>query len=676
MKLYLSDWDEDISTTPEEEYDDFVRALKRNEGFALFFVQSYLKESEQLVAKVKKDIPTKNIEVLRLIEPIDNLYDRIAKLANLNEINILFIQGIEYSLYKYEIKTTGNITQLQYDNLTSVPHILNHLNQQRERFRDDFNICFVFQVRSFALRYFIHRAPDFYDWRSGEWQFLPKPETLVQESNRILLEGNYEQYIDLLPNERIKKILEIQELLEINNQQFNNRANLLFELGNLFIASQEYEGAISYFDRAIEISKYDCQLWNNRGVVLSELEHYEEALESYDKAVILNPEDYQAWNNRGVVLSELERYEEALESYDKAVILNPEDYQAWNNRGVVLSGLERYEEALESCDKAVAIEPNYYEAWNNRGVILFNLETYEEALESYGKALKIEPNYFAALNNISLALDKLKRFNEAFESYDKALQFKPSNEASWLYRETLADFLGAHSQGIVMEHSHRYSKEVANKIAEKKVHRSVSSKIKRLIDILGAILGLVITGLIVIPIAIAIKLDSQGPIFFRQLRCGLNGEPFYLWKFRTMVINSSELRQILKARNDIEGGILFKILEDPRITRIGKYLRRTGLDESIQFWNVLKGDMSLVGISPPTPKEVELYTVDQFKRLQVKPGMTGEWQLKGRSNIHDFDEVLRMDMEYQTKWSVGYDLYIIRSTILGFLKREDTNYYY
>lgn len=192
-------------------------------------------------------------------------------------------------------------------------------------------------------------------------------------------------------------------------------------------------------------------------------------------------------------------------------------------------------------------------------------------------------------------------------------------------------------------------------------HPSVKSWVKRLLDIVGSLVGLGITGVIFIPMAIAIKLDSPGPIFFYQTRYGWLGKPFKIIKFRSMCVNAEALRQQIP--NQAEGAI-FKNKNDPRITKVGRFLRRTSLDELPQFWNVLKGEMSLVGTRPPTPDEVDKYDVPQWRRLNVKPGMTGEWQVNGRSKVKNFEDVIQLDLKYQENWSLMYDLKLILKTIL------------
>ncbi|WP_107670078.1 sugar transferase [Cyanothece sp. BG0011] len=192
-------------------------------------------------------------------------------------------------------------------------------------------------------------------------------------------------------------------------------------------------------------------------------------------------------------------------------------------------------------------------------------------------------------------------------------------------------------------------------------HCSVYSKTKRFIDILGAIIGLLLTGMIAIPIFIAMQWDDPGPLLYSQMRCGLNGKLFRLWKFRSMIVNAEKQKHLVKNKAK---GHFFKNNKDPRITHIGYFLRRSSLDEFPQFWNVLKGDMSLVGTRPPTPDEVKQYNAYHWQRLAVKPGLTGEWQVNGRSMITNFEEVVKLDLSYQEKWSVLYDFQLIFRTIL------------
>ncbi|ELR97770.1 glycosyl transferase possibly involved in lipopolysaccharide synthesis [Gloeocapsa sp. PCC 73106] len=219
----------------------------------------------------------------------------------------------------------------------------------------------------------------------------------------------------------------------------------------------------------------------------------------------------------------------------------------------------------------------------------------------------------------------------------------------------------------------RYGKTNSNQNLPE-THPSVRSWVKRGIDILGSLVGLAITGILFIPIAIAIKVNSPGPIFFSQVRCGWLGKKFRIWKFRSMLADAEKYKAELLDMNDLSDPKMFKSENDPRITRVGRFLRRTSLDELPQFWNVLKGEMSLVGTRPPTPDEVELYEVPEWQRLNVKPGMTGEWQVKGRSTVRTFEEVIRLDLNYQENWSLKYDLELILSTILILFRKNSGAY--
>lgn len=186
--------------------------------------------------------------------------------------------------------------------------------------------------------------------------------------------------------------------------------------------------------------------------------------------------------------------------------------------------------------------------------------------------------------------------------------------------------------------------------------------LKRLIDIVGSGLGILILIPVFLIIGILIKLeDPKGSVFFSQKRNGLNGKEFNMYKFRSMVHNAEDLLESLMSKNEMDGPV-FKIKDDPRITKIGKFIRKTSLDELPQLFNVLKGDMSLVGPRPPIPREVIQYNTYQFQRLSVKPGITCYWQISGRNNI-DFDEWVELDLKYIKERNLFKDIYIILMTL-------------
>ena len=187
--------------------------------------------------------------------------------------------------------------------------------------------------------------------------------------------------------------------------------------------------------------------------------------------------------------------------------------------------------------------------------------------------------------------------------------------------------------------------------------------VKRAMDICGALVGCVILAIVTIIFGPLIKMESSGPIFFAQKRVGKNGRVFKMYKFRSMYADAEERKKELMAQNEMSG-FMFKMENDPRITKIGGFMRKTSLDEFPQFINILKGDMSLVGTRPPTLDEFSQYSPYHKKRLSFRPGLTGMWQVSGRSDITDFEEIVRLDVEYIEDWSVGLDIKILLKTVL------------
>lgn len=208
------------------------------------------------------------------------------------------------------------------------------------------------------------------------------------------------------------------------------------------------------------------------------------------------------------------------------------------------------------------------------------------------------------------------------------------------------------------------------------------SAAKRLLDIIGGLAGCLLTGILYLILAPKIKKESPGPVFFEQTRIGLNGKPFKIYKFRSMYMDAEERKKELMEQNRIEGGLMFKMEFDPRVignkidkngnqvTGIGEKIRKYSLDEFPQFLNVLKGDMSLVGTRPPVMEEYQQYEAHHRARLATKPGITGMWQVSGRSNILDFEEVVRLDTEYINNWTIGLDIKILLKTIKVVVKKE------
>ena len=190
MESEAIDWEQDLLLDADEAYQSLVRSLRRTDGFSLLFVRCSPVQGDRIITDVRADLPSKTIEVLELKESIDNLYDHVAALTNREQINILFIKGIEYSIFAYEDREMNDVNLRSQSSVyggtwQGIPRILGHLNLSRERFRDDFKFCFVFLLPEFALRYFIRRAPDFFDWRSNIYEFPTNKELINQEAHRL-----------------------------------------------------------------------------------------------------------------------------------------------------------------------------------------------------------------------------------------------------------------------------------------------------------------------------------------------------------------------------------------------------------------------------------------------------------------------------------------------------------
>jgi len=186
--------------------------------------------------------------------------------------------------------------------------------------------------------------------------------------------------------------------------------------------------------------------------------------------------------------------------------------------------------------------------------------------------------------------------------------------------------------------------------------------LKRSLDIVVAVLTLLVWLAPLLIVMALIKLEDRGPIFFRQMRIGLRGRPFAMWKFRSMGIGADKMKDQLLEKNEMAGGVTFKMKNDPRVTRVGRFIRKYSVDEVPQLWNVLLGDMSFVGPRPPVPREVAQYSPEDRQRLLAKPGLTCVWQVSGRSNI-DFPGQVRLDLQYIRSQSLWLDVTLLLKTI-------------
>ena len=279
--------------------------------------------------------------------------------------------------------------------------------------------------------------------------------------------------------------------------------------------------------------------------------------------------------------------------------------------------------------------------------------------------------YRKSVNNTKmLVLTKETTAQEVLETLQQ--------EKTWDYDITAValydvDMQGDEIAGVpVVANPNTYVQQLAGYSVISFTLQSMDSRrmlIKRLMDIVGSLIGCVLTLLITPFVALAIKIDSPGPVFFSQTRIGKNGRRFKIWKFRSMYIDAEERKKELEAQNEIKG-LMFKMEDDPRITKVGKFIRKTSIDETPQFLNILLGDMSLVGTRPPTEDEFEQYNGYYRRRMSITPGLTGMWQVSGRSDIQDFEEIVKLDLEYIDNWSLMLDIKILFKTVFAVLGRK------
>jgi len=448
------DWDEDIPLSAEESYQAMRRALQRTQGFSLFFVRCSPIQAERLIDKIQNDLPQKQFKTLMLENETENLYDLVANLPDKQNTNILFIRGLEHSLLRYEEKESLGLALTSQSKVyggtwEGIPRILGHLNLSRERFRDSFAIAFVFLLPEFALRYFIRRAPDFFDWRSGIYEFPLDQDTLSNEIYRIIHQyRNPADYQKFTQKELQEKLAELKAYLSDSpNLEKYKASELWFEMGLVFAVGGEQVKAISAFDRVLQFypDKYDALY--NKGVALEDLGRYEEAITAYDNVLKIRPSDYEAWNSRGLALFNLDRYEEAIFSFRQGLKFKEDDYQSLHNLAIILFYLGRYEEAILAFEKILEIKPDDYQSLYKYGSLLknlgkleeasltyfntanslFNIGKYEEAITAYDNALEFKPNSYNALYKRGNALFNLSKYEEAILVFEEVLTIEPND---------------------------------------------------------------------------------------------------------------------------------------------------------------------------------------------------------------------------------------------------------
>jgi tetratricopeptide (TPR) repeat protein len=473
----LLDWDEeDLAVDPEAEYRMLLNGLRRTEGFGLFFVQCSPFGGEQIIQRVREDLANQTIAVLKLEAPIDdgNVFKRIRDfLDNQPKTQVLFIQGLELSLLDYEEskKRLGWSSKKIFSySWHGVPPVLINLNQQRERFRDSFNTRLVFLLPIFAVKYLVHRAPDFFDWRSGIIRFSDDIDLLSDKAQEFLEAPKIKSNKPQLQKHIRQEILEIQSLLETDLLTRTRRQNLYAKQGDHLRCLNEPEASIYVYDRALELDSSDGNSWLQRGRSLSEIGRHTDALESFFKSVESNPKNSRAWARIGFTLMEIGRFEEAISKIDKGIEYT-KSYYLYYDKAFFLCQSGNYKSAVQAfwkgflilLDKYLSllrkpgllrkkilydyrlffkISPGIRPVFNslfqvfleflarrrallNQGYYKMNIGQYKEAISTYDSALMIKPGLHEALNNKGIALFNLGRYEEAIVAYNRAVAIKP-----------------------------------------------------------------------------------------------------------------------------------------------------------------------------------------------------------------------------------------------------------
>lgn len=461
----LTEWDDDVTVSDDEDYAALVRAIQWAQGFGLLFVQCSPAEGERLVDRVQADVTEKAIAVLRLDDEIEDLYEAVKTYPSIESTDVLFVTGLEKSLTPY-IKP-GYGSEGDYYAKDTVPKLLGKLNLRREQFREDFPVCFVFLVPSYAMKYLTRRAADFFDWRSGIWEFATPQESLQQETQYFLQDTNFEKYKNWKPWQRKQRVLEIEELFVHSELSKDETYSLRYEQSRLFLADiytedtakcieraiechekvlnaypdmpealqkkglflrllKRYEEAIACYEKVLEIKPDDPEILFLKGSVLNDLKRFQDAIVCFDRVLKLSPRNHEALNNKGEALRELRFYEAAITSYNAALAIKPDYAIAYNNKGFALNRLKRHDEALAACDAALVINPSNDSALYNKGVALGGLGCAEEAISAYDAALAINPNYAYVHNDKGVLFYGLGKYEAAVECYNKALAINPN----------------------------------------------------------------------------------------------------------------------------------------------------------------------------------------------------------------------------------------------------------
>ncbi len=489
--MNLSELSENTAPSKEEVYHTLLRSLRRRKGFGIVFVQCSPAEAAKLIQDIQKDLPQKQVGNLKFDEPIDNLYDLVAELPDREDLNIVFIEGLEKSLEPYIKPGYGG--DGDYYNLDTVPTILGHLNQRREIFRDHFkNICFVFFLPLFAVKYIIRRAPDFYDWSAGVFEFTTEADIQKEDLAQYKRVGfqyrrqkQYDQAIEvyqqaLLISREMGDLRNEVDILDslgaahfrlrqyedairfyqqslIIAQDIKDRegeSNALYFIGDSYYYLGQYEQAIKFTQQSLalarELNNYQGEsiALHNIGFAYYNLKQYPQAIECFQKSLTIkqeidNPQSESVTlNSLGRVHNTLGQDKQAINYYRKQLDVaykidshktrNTTTMNALRCLGNTCERLGNYEEAISYYDKALEISLDNYWVWFDKARILSRMGRSEEAISSYEKVLEIKPDHSISHHSRALALAGIGCYEESIQGFRKAIELRPDNATSWM----------------------------------------------------------------------------------------------------------------------------------------------------------------------------------------------------------------------------------------------------
>jgi tetratricopeptide (TPR) repeat protein len=416
-----------------QEYPALVRALRRKKGFGLFFVQASPAKGQEILTDLRKDLAEKRVAEVTIGRTDDRLFEQLEAVCEQGRVDIFWVEGLDQSLLGYEDmqRLAGwDVQDLMTYSWKDVPPILSHLNLGRERFEARFDCAVVFVVPLFVVKYLLRRAGDFFDWKSGFFEFPDDRQALAQQ---VIEDANYYEYLKLDDAKRLEKILRIKDLLDTPGLGVNERALLLREMGQLFQSGQAYEQAMISYELTIQLKSDFHEVWYSKGNVLRKLGRYESAITAYRKAIELNPQDAASYNNLGITYRDPEDNNQAIKAYQRAIALDPEHAIAYCNLGNQYADQKNYEQAIIAFQHAIKLEPNFTKAFGSRGEVYRVMKHYDEALEDYNQAIQFDPTAWR-LRSRGQIYQALKLYEDSLSDFDQVIELDPEDDWTYYYR--------------------------------------------------------------------------------------------------------------------------------------------------------------------------------------------------------------------------------------------------